>query len=80
MSDLANKKEQLDDGQEPDMPDPAEENLPPVEENDDDMLDLEQSSKRQRSTPVFSSDMVLAGLPTLNDPEPPSDRGVLSVI
>ena len=38
--------------------------LPPLGENDEDML--EQSSKRQKNVPVFSSVLVLAGLPTLD--------------
>ena len=43
------------------------EDFPPLEEHDDDMEDLEQSSKRQKNAPgsvVFSSDLVLSEMPT----------------
>ena len=43
------------------------EEFPPLEAHDDDLEDLEQSSKRQKSAPVrkvFSSDLVLSEMPT----------------
>ena len=45
------------------------EEFPPLDEHDDDMEDLEQSSKRQKSASgsmAFSSDLVLSEMPSFS--------------